>query len=146
MSELEWLRIEVGKLRQENKFLKSKTSISIAKQETGDYVIIEFSKDKSTMKLKQKESYIKQWQVKRFYMLLSKLNLEKTLIKSHDVWKEIIKNNNLKIDENAFNGGGNNRRRYYFPLYYYPAKVLEHEGLIEYSRAGIKLKELGGKL
>ena len=41
----------------------------------------------------------------------------------------------------AFNGG-RNRARYYFKYYYYPCRVLEHFGAIQYfGKGGIMLKE-----
>lgn len=39
----------------------------------------------------------------------------------------------------AFNGG-KNRAKYYFPIYYYPLLVLEHEGKIERTRKGVRIK------
>lgn len=42
----------------------------------------------------------------------------------------------------CFNGG-RFREKYYFPLYYYPMKVLEHEGFVNYyGKGGFSLRGL----
>ena len=52
-----------------------------------------------------------------------------------DVWAKLIETKHLNISLDAFNGG-RNRAKYYFIYYYYPVKILEHEGLINYGGNG----------
>lgn len=53
--------------------------------------------------------------------------------------QRIIKDRQLKIDIDAFNGG-RNRAKYYFKYYYYPIKILEQLKEIKYKQGTITLQ------
>jgi len=52
--------------------------------------------------------------------------------------RKLLQKLNLNISIDAFNGG-KNRARFYFRFYYYPLKILEAKGIINYyGRGGIE--------
>lgn len=53
-----------------------------------------------------------------------------------EVIRILIKQNDLHVGLDSFNGG-RNRAKYYFPLYMRPLKVLEHEGIVKIKHRGL---------
>jgi len=49
--------------------------------------------------------------------------------------KKLIEKLDIEIDVDAFNGG-KNRAKFYFKYYYYPLKVLESRGIINFYGRG----------
>ena len=116
---------------------KGKDKISV-QEGVSSYTLIEHRKDKETGEIEEYAHTIPKSSVNKLMTILA--DTEHTdRYEYRAVIKQLIKHYNLDIDIDAFNGG-RNRALYYFPLYYWPVKVLESKGIIEYSgRGSIKL-------
>lgn len=53
------------------------------------------------------------------------------------VVREILRTRKIKAANIESFNGGVNRAKYYFPFYYYPMKILEYIGFVEYGGRGV---------
>jgi hypothetical protein len=128
----------------------------------GYYIFTEHRKDKFTNEVKDINHKIQNETVKKIYDIIKKHvnyrcdiagykfdNAHAPLIfdvGARDLWIELIDEYKIRVELDAFNGG-QNRNKYYFPLYYYPLKILESKGVIEYEGYGrIRLLETNYKI
>jgi len=118
---------------------KGKDTIKI-KDDGDTFCIIEHRKVKKTGEIEEHKHYVKKEYVKNFTDIL--FNQGSNYNKYRDIVLQIIKKYKLNINLDAFNGG-KNRAKYYFPYYYYPCKILEAKGIIEYGPGTIKLLNVG---
>jgi hypothetical protein len=116
---------------------KGKDKISF---EMGDdeWIVVEHRKEKSSGDIAENKHIIPHSDV-TFLLKLFKEFFDdgKTLLRAkQDVWFNLIQAKKLNVELDAFNGG-KYRAKFYFRYYYYPAKILEHLGYIDYSGSGI---------
>lgn len=102
------------------------------------WVVITHQKDKDTMEVELREYEVPHKAVETLYSVLKELGADKAPVPAQTIWELLIIAYNLHMSVNEFNGGSN-RGKAYFPLYYYPAKVLEHLGYVLF---GSKTTEL----
>jgi len=115
------------------------------------YKIIEFRKNKETGHVNEDYHIINKLDVLFLWdKIIKPLELGEKYGYKYLV-RKLIELRGINLKENvsveimmeAFNGG-TNRSKYYFPLYYYPMKVLEAKGYIQYwGRGGISRLEDG---
>jgi len=113
---------------------KGKDKIQI-KESTDLYCITAHHQEKKEGNIKTLKHYIPKRNVNNFMNILSQVDAKVDGYKYRDIVPEVIKFYKLDINIEGFNGGVN-RARYYFPYYYYPVKILESKGIIEYSGRG----------
>jgi hypothetical protein len=136
---------ELESLRKENKELKEKLRqitvdgwkgkdrITIGKIGT-EWIVEEHRKDKQSGEVYNGVHTIPEMNVINLLQMLQKYKIgEKT--KYRELVPKIIELYKLPVEMEEFNGG-RNRSKYYFLYYYYPIKILESEGYIEYGGRG----------
>jgi len=135
----------IGSLFQENQELKDKLrkieltgwkgkdKIIIEKIGT-EWVITEHRKDKETGEIGNISTTIPEQYVVDVWEIIKKRcgTFEKT--KYRELAHDLILKNNLSLSLDEFNGGKN--RKNYFKTYYYPVKILEDRGFINYTGRG----------
>lgn len=102
------------------------------------WVIVTHQKDKDTMEVEERTYEVPHRSVTVLYDILKELGADKAPVPAQVIWNALILAYQLNLTVNEFNGGSN-RGKVYFPLAYYPLKVLEHLGYINF---GSKTTEL----
>jgi len=100
-------------------------------QERNEWVIIEHRKRKFDGEVKESTHRIPTQNVGVLWQLIK----DRPETHYRELVPMVIEAWHLEVELEAFNGG-KNRARHYFPLLYYPLKVLENLGYIEYSGRG----------
>lgn len=107
----------------------------------GDVVVREFRKCKESGEIEESTHKIKKEDITSLYMMLKKNCDVGEKYGYRFVVNKLIEMRGWDVDIEAFNGG-KNRSEFYFPFYYYPMKVLEKTGLVQYwGRGGVTLLE-----
>lgn len=116
---------------------KGKSGITISKEED-KWIITEWRKQKEDGAIEEMTTRIPAANVNIMWALIKKhCPRPNMLVKYRTIVPTIIKHYGwTDVDVVSFNGGSN-RTKYYFPAYYYPNKILENRGYIDYSGRGI---------
>jgi hypothetical protein len=118
---------------------KGKDKIQI-KEECEFYIVHEHRKDKETGKVNTASHHIPKKNVNNLMNILANTEPKDDKYTYRDVVEQVIKEYDLEMDNIDSSNGGRNRK-IYFKLYYYPLKIMEWKGWIEYSgRGNIRLK------
>jgi hypothetical protein len=112
---------------------KGKDKIQI-QEECEVYVVYEHRKDKETGKVNTDTHHIPKKNVNNLLSILANTEPKDDKYTYREVVEQVIKFYDLKMDIDSFNGGRN--RKIYFKTYYYPLKIMESKGWIEYSGRG----------
>ena len=125
---------------------KGKDDVVITEQRDG-YKLVEHRKNKETGTVYESENFVSKQAVDTLMTLLESCVYDETIPYRYIV-RKILNHYKIPTAEriseetmlSAFSGGIF-RKKYYFPLYYFPMKVLEAKGLVEYfGRGGIRWK------
>ena len=134
---------DVKKLIEESRSIhiygwQGKDRLNIVKIDT-EWHICEHRKDKESGEVAQQTHKIPELNVVNLWEIIkNRINIgEKTRYRK--VVSDIILKNHLPLTLDEFNGGLN-RSKYLFPLYYYPMKVLEHQGYVRYTGRGVIIR------
>ena len=120
---------------------KGKDAIEIVRGLKG-FSISEHRKEKETGDIQEHITFVPLANYEALQGIILKLNRGEKYGAKY-LWRKIIEQHKLHFIEgvsieimlNMFNGG-ENRAKYYFPMYYYPMKILEAKGVIQYLGRG----------
>jgi hypothetical protein len=136
------LEDEIVRIKRKAKIIdvdgwKGKSGLDI-KKEQDEWIITEWRKQKEDGAIEEMTTRVPTTNVNMMWAFVKK-HCPRTnmIVKYRTIVPTIIQHNGwTDVDVVSFNGG-KNRAKYYFPNYYYPCKVLENKGYIDYSGRGI---------
>lgn len=144
--ENEWLKTELKdyeKIKEELELYKndntigwkSKATLIIKKLSDEEWIVQEHRKTKKSNTINKTTHYIKTSHIKNLYKIICLLTEEENKTNYREIVRTLITLYKLKVDIEAFNGG-KYRNMFLFPLYYFPMKILEKKGYVEYGGRG----------
>jgi hypothetical protein len=113
---------------------KGKSGVEIT-HGNDDYLLVSYRKNKESGEITRYENRVPVSIVDNMRGIIRRAIPINGVLSYRGVVEAIKKDFNLAIPTDAWNGGSN-RAKYYFPLYYWPIKVLEHEGYVSYNSRG----------
>lgn len=139
----------IQELKEENKRLKKQlkngggkttTELHVEQDVENDEMVLIKKKIEDSDVIKtirhsvDKDNYIDLWKV---IIMLTDEDDKKTCYR--EIVSALITKNGWDVDVNSFNGG-KNRSKYMFPYYYYPLKMLQSRGYVDYNNGNVKRK------
>jgi len=120
---------------------RGKSGLDIVKCNDGENVyVIEHRKNKQTGEITKYTTEVELQKVLNLWQILKKNCEVGETYGYRFIMSKIKEFYGFTVDDEAWNGG-KNRSKYYFPTHYYPLKVLESEGVIQYfGNGGVMLK------
>lgn len=120
---------------------KGKDEIKIYEQ-LEIFRVVEHRKSKETSEVNELSKVVHKKDVRALWNVLFDVQVGDRVSAKY-LWRKLIELHGIAAHEgtstemmlNAFNGG-KYRAKYYFPLYYYPLKILEAKGLVQYYGGG----------